>query len=405
MFKTAFEQINKFYEIDLNQNTHADEVFEVLNQIIKFDKAGIFYLSATSLNIEYGQHFEIYKNIKLNPKQSEELFDNSKIIDTKMIQKLLQTKSNILCNKLLVKGVVVGIIIITRDDETFSTEENIIFNTCTNIISDIIKNLEMSKLLKFQVNTMKENLDEINQAYETIKKQNKKIKQHEKLQNQFIANISHDLRTPLNSIIGFSETLQTEIFGTLTQKQKEYVTDIRIAGIGLLGMINEILDISKVESHTLKLNISEFDANLLITEVCNILTPLADKKNILFEIMTPKNISIRGDYIKLQQVLFNIIGNAIKFSSQKSKIKISTISTDKNIEIKIQDFGIGIDKKYHKKIFNKFFQIQDSLSKSEPSTGLGLAISKEFIKLHNGKIIIDSTLNKGTTFIIKLKKL
>ena len=283
MFKTAFEQINKFYEIDLNQNTHADEVFEVLNQIIKFDKAGIFYLSATSLNIEYGQHFEIYKNIKLNPKQSEELFDNSKIIDTKMIQKLLQTKSNILCNKLLVKGVVVGIIIITRDDETFSTEENIIFNTCTNIISDIIKNLEMSKLLKFQVNTMKENLDEINQAYETIKKQNKKIKQHEKLQNQFIANISHDLRTPLNSIIGFSETLQTEIFGTLTQKQKEYVTDIRIAGIGLLGMINEILDISKVESHTLKLNISEFDANLLITEVCNILTPLADKKNILFE--------------------------------------------------------------------------------------------------------------------------
>ena len=235
-----------------------------------------------------------------------------------------------------------------------------------------------------------------------IKKQNKKIKANEKLQNQFIANVSHDLRTPLNSIIGFSEILGNRIFGELTQKQAEYIDDIRIAGIRLLGMINEILDISKLESNTVKLNISSVDINILIEEVCNILKPLYQKKGVKVVKDIDENLSLNGDYIKLQQVIFNLLGNAIKFSPQNSEIHIKAGKKDNSVYISIKDEGIGIDKKYHKKIFNKFFQIADSLSKTETSTGLGLTIAKEFVKLHNGKIDIISKPANGTTFIITL---
>lgn len=404
MFKKAFVQLNKFYDLDLNQNAHADEIFEVLNEIIKFDNAGIFYITASSLNLEYGKDFEIYENIKLDKNLSDELFDRLKILDSNAIKQLLKIDSHILCNKLTIKDTVVGILVITRCDYPFSTEEEIIFQTCTKIISDLIKNLELTKILKSQVQIMEEGFSKANASYKTIKRQNEKIKQHEKLQNQFIANVSHDFRTPLNSIIGFSEALQNKIFGELNPKQLEYISEIRIAGISLLGMINEILDISKLESKTLKLNLSEIDINLLITEVCNILEPLANKKNIKLEFKKSKNIKINGDYIKLQQVFFNIIGNAIKFSNQRTAIKIGIAIVENEVHIKIQDYGIGIDKKYHKKIFNKFFQVQDSLSKTEASTGLGLAISKEFIKLHKGKIIVDSELDKGTTFTVILKK-
>ena len=122
---------------------------------------------------------------------------------------------------------------------------------------------------------------------------------------------------------------------------------------------------------------------MLITEVINILNPLTQKKKIIFKCNIKENLSLQGDFVKLQQVLFNIIGNAIKFSPNDSEINILADNIDNKIQIIIQDFGIGIEKKYQKKIFEKFFQIQNDFSKTETSTGLGLPISKEFIKLLN----------------------
>lgn len=404
LYKLALEKINKFYDIDLEQNPHADEVFEVLNTIIPFDNAGIFYLTSNSINLEYGKNIKIYEDIKIDEVIAQELFDPKKQLEKDFIKNIFKLNTDILCKKLIIKGVVIGFIIMTRNAKPFSTEEELIFNTCTKIITNLIKNLELTKIIKTQVTTLAQALTTTNEAYDTIKEQNRQIKKHEKLQNQFIANISHDFRTPLNSIIGFSELLNNEIFGKLNTKQKEYVSDINIAGVHLLGMINDVLDISKIESQTIKLNISEIDANMLITEVINILNPLTQKKKITFKCNIKENLSLQGDFVKLQQVLFNIIGNAIKFSPNDSEINILADNIDNKIQIIIQDFGIGIEKKYQKKIFEKFFQIQNDFSKTETSTGLGLPISKEFIKLHNGKITVKSEINKGTIFTIILPK-
>lgn len=383
-------------------NNEPQKMFDILGEIIQVDACGIFYLSPNNLSLEFGKNLNIEKNIQISEDFSNEIFENKTINLEEKISKILKINTNILAQKLTAKDAVFGLLLIERC-QNFTKDEAIIFQTCSSIISNLIKDLELSKVLKMQVEALQNGIFETHKAYDTIKKQNKKIKENEKLQNEFIANISHDLRSPLNSIIGFSEALSNKIFGDLTEKQSEYIEDIRLSGIRLLGMINEVLDIAKINSHTIKLNLSQVDLNLVIDEVCNILTPALNKKQICIEKHT-EQITFVADYIKIQQILFNLIGNAIKFSHPNGKIEIFTQSTDKDILIKIQDFGIGIDKKFHKKIFNKFYQVENLMSKTETSTGLGLTIAKEFIKLHNGKIKLESEPNKGSTFTIIIPK-
>lgn len=400
MYKNAIEKINKFYKIDLNNEPQ--KMFDILGEIIQVDACGIFYLSPNNLSLEFKKNLNIEKNIQISEDFSNEIFENKTINLEEKISKILKINTNILVQKLTAKDAVFGLLLIERC-QNFTKDESIIFQTCSSIISNLIKDLELSKVLKMQVEALQNGIVETHRAFDTIKKQNKKIKENEKLQNEFIANISHDLRSPLNSIIGFSEALSNKIFGDLTEKQSEYIEDIRLSGIRLLGMINEVLDIAKINSHTIKLNLSQVDLNLAIDEVCNILTPALNKKHITIE-KHVEQITFVADYIKIQQILFNLIGNAIKFSHPNGKIVIFTQSTDKDILIKIQDFGIGIDKKFHKKIFNKFYQVENPMSKAETSTGLGLTIAKEFIKLHNGKIKLESESHKGSTFTIIIPK-
>ena len=277
MFKNAVEKLNKFYEFNFSQNPN--RIFEILSGIIEFNSAAIFYLTPNTLSLEFEKNFTTHENIKIGNELSSQIYDTSKHEPVSELHTLLGTNSKILVKRLIVKGAVLGLIVITRDT-AFTKDEETIFNTCASIISNLIKDIEISKVLKMQVEALQNGIIETNKAYETIKKQNKKIKENEKLQNEFVANISHDLRTPLNSIIGFSELLSNKIFGELNEKQYEYVEDIRISGLKLLTMINEILDISKIESHTVKLNITTIDITTLIDEVCNILNPLFEKKNI-----------------------------------------------------------------------------------------------------------------------------
>lgn len=390
MFKNAIEKINKFYDLDLEKNSHADEMFDVLNEVIKFDSAAVFYLTPERLTLEFGKNYEIYEDIKLDENTSKNLYNLQEPPNF--------PEGNNLCRRLIVKDTVFGMLVIFRDKNTFTPDEKLIFTTCSKIISNLIKDLELSKILKLQVKAMEDGLSETYQAYETVKKQNKEIKASKKLQNQFIANISHDLRTPLNAIISSSEILSAEILGELNEKQHEYINDIRISGLKLLTMINEILDISKIESKTIKLNLSKFQLLQAITEVCNIISPLAIKKGIKISQNIDEKIELTADFVKIEQILLNILSNALKYA--KSEIWITATQNSKGITISIKDDGIGIDKKFHTKIFNKFFQIEETLNKTETSTGLGLAIVKEFIKLHNGKIKVESETGKSTTFII-----
>lgn len=403
MYKNAIEKINKFYDLNLN-SSRKEAIFDVLEEIIPFWSGAIFYLTPDNLSLEFSKNFDNISTIQINKKLSEKLYDTAdENFKPDVAQFFNIQEEKILCEKLVIKGAVFGIIILEKENEDFSFDEKLIFKTCASIISNLIKDLELSKVLKMQVEALQSGIITSNKAYADVKRQNKKIKESEKQQNEFIANISHDLRTPLNSIIGFSELLSNKIVGDLNEKQNGYVEDIKIAGIKLLEMINEVLDIAKIESHTVKLNISNIYADVLIDEVCNIIKPISDKKHITITKNIIGEILFKGDFIKLQQVLFNILGNAVKFSPENSEIKISAKNQGDKVVIKIKDEGIGIAKKYHKKIFDKFFQVENSMSKTEASTGLGLAISKEFVKMHGGEISVDSSKGNGTEFTITLK--
>ena len=196
-----------------------------------------------------------------------------------------------------------------------------------------------------------------------------------------MANVFHELRTPLNAIIGFSEVLLEQIFGSLNEKQTEYIKDINIASVHLMGLINSILDFSKIESGSMKLNMTEFDPNLSISEVVRLLSPLLNAKELKIIYNSDFKGTLKADFQKFQQILYNIIGNAIKFSPRGSQIIITIKQNGDYFEFRVQDFGIGIEKKYHSFIFKKFTQIDNVYTKTGASTGLGLAITSQILSM------------------------
>lgn len=387
--KDTLEKLEIFFNGEIKT---PDDIFLTLEKIFGKLRSCIYFVTPENLKCKYSSKNSNFKDIQLNVQQSKKIFDTSAELDLKFFN----SKSNINAERLIIQNTIYGIVLI-QSEKLLSEHEKRIFKTCALIISNILKDMELTNVIKMQTRALQEGIVETAKANEIIKNQNKKIIASDKIKNQFLSHVSHELRTPLNSIIGFSELLQNPRLGKLNVKQTEFVKDIQTASIHLLGMINEILDISKLESGTMKLNLRNFELTNCIDETLNILKPLYEKKDIDIKKYL-KNINITADYQKIQQILFNVINNAIKFSPEKNYITISTNKTKKYIEIKIKDNGCGIAKTNHKKIFKKFEQI----NATKNSTGLGLTISMELIKMHNGKISLKSELGKGAEFIIKL---
>lgn len=189
--------------------------------------------------------------------------------------------------------------------------------------------------------------------------------------------------------------------GDLNEKQKNYANKILSSAIHLTGLINDILDMTKIESKGMKLNLAKNNPSNIIKEVINIIEPLANEKNIKIETNFKFEGEIFLDYIKFRQIIYNLTGNAIKFSHKNSKIVISTKQKNGKVIISIKDFGVGIDKKDYTKIFEKFVQLDNIYTKTYSSTGLGLTITKEFVNMQNGTIKLKSKLNKGSEFILE----
>lgn len=359
-YENALIKIKKFYEINPKQDKDIQKhIFAVLEELISFKFGCIYYFNGEEKTPVYS-----YKSDK--------------------------DFRHCIYEHLTINNLPFGLLEIKREKE-FSKEEITVFKTCAAIISNIIKEAEINSIVKSQLLALQEGISSQNHAYT-------RIVEAEKAKNQFLANVSHELRSPLNSILGFTELLNAQFTGTLNEKQLEYVQDIRIAGLNLLNMVNEILDMSKIESKTLRLNLTKFQLGRNIQEVLNILAPLYAKKKQQVEINVNSNIEITADYQKLQQILFNLLSNAIKFTPDKGMINISALKTNKYISISVKDNGCGIDKKFHKKIFNKFEQITETPN----STGLGLTITSELVKLHGGKISLKSIPEQGSEFIVKI---
>ena len=375
----------------------------LLSSLFKESSVAIYFLE----DCEY-----CLKTALKNSKQVQGYeFSGNEIVEflkTEKKYKILKTKkdkflnNNTLITKLAIRDSVFGFLVVSINDD-FNNETAQSLITLSNVISYKIKDYELSEVFKLQLKAMQDAVLDKQKAYEIIKKQHKKLQEIDKTKNLFLANISHDLRTPLNAIIGFSQALDSKIFGELNEKQAEYIKDIQISGLHLLGMINEILDISKLEAHVMKYTPTELSSKQVIQEAINILEPLYTNKNINLKFNCEFDGLIKADYQKFQQILFNLLSNAIKFTHKDGKIVITSRADKKNFILKIQDNGIGIEKKNHSKIFKKFVHLDNVYTKN--STGLGLTITKELVKLHNGKITLESELNKGTTFILEFKNL
>jgi signal transduction histidine kinase len=305
--------------------------------------------------------------------------------------------------KISIKSTVFGIILLAKKEHNFYSNEDLkSIQAAACILSYILKDMELSNVFKIQLKALKDGILEKQEAYKTIKEQNERILEADKVKNEFLANISHELRTPLNSILGFSEILGTQIYGKLNDKQEEYINDIKVSATHLLGMINEILDMSKIEAHAMKIVKSTFQISRAVTEACNILLPLAQKKNVKLDVAMQYDFEVFADYQKIQQILYNLISNAIKYSPENNQVDIAVMKNENNFKIAVHDNGIGIDPKYHGKIFAKFVQLDSAYTKKESSTGLGLTITKELVELHNGKISLISEINNGSTFIVEI---
>jgi PAS domain S-box-containing protein len=221
--------------------------------------------------------------------------------------------------------------------------------------------------------------------------------------SEFLANMSHELRTPLNSVIGFSDMLLTEVFGSLNDKQKKYAGNISTSGKHLLSLINDILDLSKVEAGKMVLNIDEFSIEETLYDIKSLVSPMALKKNITL-LIEPINdtIVIKADEGKFKQIIYNLLSNAIKFTNNDGYVTIFVNKISDYVRIEVRDTGIGISKEDQKKLFTAFTQIDSSNSRMYDGTGLGLILVKNLVELHNGKIWIESEVDTGTSFIFEL---
>jgi PAS domain S-box-containing protein len=221
--------------------------------------------------------------------------------------------------------------------------------------------------------------------------------------SEFLANMSHELRTPLNAVIGFSELLGEKIFGELNDKQAEYVTDIHESGQHLLSLINDILDLSKIEAGRLELSPEEIDLPSTFDNALVLMKERAARHGVRISKEIDGDVGvITADERKVKQVLINLLSNAVKFTGDGGSVTLRGRSLGDEVEVSVIDTGIGIKKEDHELIFEEFRQVDRSDVRKHEGTGLGLALSKRLVELHGGRIWVESERGRGSTFIFTL---
>ncbi|QIO58763.1 sensor histidine kinase [Rhizobium leguminosarum] len=238
--------------------------------------------------------------------------------------------------------------------------------------------------------------------FREIEEKGRELEAASRHKSQFLANMSHELRTPLNSVLGFTELLVDGIYGELPDKAKATVARVQANGHHLLGLINDVLDLSKIEAGQLTLALEEYSVGQIVQSTVTAVEPLARAKGLMLTATVAEKLPIgRGDERRLTQVLLNLAGNAVKFT-ETGAIDILADAVDGHFEITVRDTGPGIASKDQVLIFEEFQQVDSSSTKQKGGTGLGLAISKRIVEMHGGTIEVESVLGSGSTFRLKI---
>ncbi len=219
----------------------------------------------------------------------------------------------------------------------------------------------------------------------------------------FLASMSHELRTPLNAIIGFSEVLLARFFGELNEKQDDYLKDIHSSGRHLLNLINDVLDLSKVEAGRMELDVARFDLPAALADAMTLIRERATKHGIALDLDAPANLgSIAADERKFKQILLNLLSNAVKFTPDGGSIAVTAVRDQAGIRVAVKDTGIGIAAADQEAVFEEFRQVGTDYTSKQEGTGLGLALTRRFVELHGGRIWLESAPGKGSTFFFNL---
>jgi signal transduction histidine kinase len=241
------------------------------------------------------------------------------------------------------------------------------------------------------------------QYNEELARKNEELTHLDQLKSDFMATMSHELRTPLTSIIGYSDMLLSGMTGELNEKQSAFVDSILKGGESLLNLINDVLDLTKIEAGRLELNREAVDLRAALLGVLPVVKPRAQDKRIRISTFLPTDLPlVWADPGKLNQILLNLITNGIKYTHENGSVSVEARTVEDTVEIWVNDTGIGIAREDQDKVFQRFTQIDSSATRSQGGTGLGLAIVRELVELHGGAIRVQSKLGKGSSFIFTM---
>jgi signal transduction histidine kinase len=239
---------------------------------------------------------------------------------------------------------------------------------------------------------------ELNERNQEVEQKSRELAAASQHKSEFLANMSHELRTPLNAIIGFSEVLSERMFRELNEKQEEYLKDIYASGTHLLSLINDILDLSKIEAGRMELELSVFDLPTTLDSALTLVRERAGRRGIALHMNVDDRLGqIQADERKVRQVVLNLLSNAIKFTPEGGRIEVQAAPKDGLVEVSVSDTGVGIAPEDQEAVFEEFRQVGTADKKVE-GTGLGLTLCRKFIELHGGKIWVQSEVGMGSTF-------
>jgi PAS domain S-box-containing protein len=265
---------------------------------------------------------------------------------------------------------------------------------------DITKRRRAEEALRGNQAKLTERTAELEQTAAELKRRNLEVERANRMKTDFLSRISHELRTPLNAIVGYSELLGEQLAGPLQPPYPRFVASIQEGADHLLAMVNDLLDISRIEAGRIDLNREAFRPSDCLEEVLAVIEPLAQIKHIAIDNQVSASMSVRADRLRLKQVLFNLLSNAVKFTPENGRVWIADASRGDAAGFCVGDTGIGIPEPELVSIFDEFYQVGGSSTKE--GSGLGLSITRRLVELHGGAIRVESTIGQGSRFIFSL---
>jgi signal transduction histidine kinase len=251
---------------------------------------------------------------------------------------------------------------------------------------------------------------ELQQKAQRLEQAIERMRDADRVKASFLATVSHELRTPLTSVLGYSEMLLDGLAGPLNEEQRDYLSTVMAKGEQLLALISKLLDVSRIETVGVQLNRRPLDLRDLVHEVVYVQAPQARRRRLQVQVDVPPQLPlVLGDREKLRQVLSNLLSNAIKFTPEHGEVQVlvqplpsDDIATARSVQVSVIDSGIGIPPELHDKVFDTFYQVDNSPSRAYEGSGLGLAIVRRFVEAHGGQVWVESGSERGTVFRLTL---